>query len=186
MASYAPPVKCPECGGEAPDGAVTCDKCGFPLKERGGNAHPPYVNVARTVSLASPDSDDSDSFEAAKDFSLWQGFVNGWKNYFNFGGRARRKEYWGWLFFRCVFSVGVIVLVAIFSGGDEGMVKGISWFIAAAAFIPDIAVSIRRIHDTGNSGWWLLIPVLGFLLLFTDGTVGENQYGQDPKGREPI
>ena len=47
--------------------------------------------------------------------------------------------------------------------------------------IPAIAVGVRRMHDTGRSGWYLFIPVYSIVLLCTAGTVGENAYGPDPK-----
>ena len=50
--------------------------------------------------------------------------------------------------------------------------------------IPSIAVGIRRMHDVGKSGWFLLIPIYNFILAVSDGEVGENQYGSDPKNQE--
>ena len=57
-------------------------------------------------------------------------------------------------------------------------------------FLPYLGVSIRRLHDTDRSGWWFLIvlvPLIGpiwFLVLtFLDGTIGDNRFGPDPKGR---
>jgi uncharacterized membrane protein YhaH (DUF805 family) len=61
--------------------------------------------------------------------------------------------------------------------------------LVLAFFVPGIAVGIRRLHDTGRSGWWLLIslvPLVGGIILLvflvTDGTKGPNEYGPDPKG----
>ncbi|EOR95430.1 protein of unknown function DUF805 [Arcticibacter svalbardensis MN12-7] len=53
-----------------------------------------------------------------------------------------------------------------------------------AVLIPSIAVGVRRMHDVNKSGWFLLIPIYNLILAFTDGTPGENAYGQDPKGRQ--
>ena len=47
----------------------------------------------------------------------------------------------------------------------------------------NLACTVQRIHDVGKSGWYILVPVYPFILTFTDGTVGRNKYGEDPKGR---
>jgi uncharacterized membrane protein YhaH (DUF805 family) len=50
-----------------------------------------------------------------------------------------------------------------------------------AIFIPSIAVGVRRMHDVGKSGWFLLIPIYNLILACTDGVQGDNEYGADPK-----
>ena len=64
----------------------------------------------------------------------------------------------------------------------------LSWLYSLAVLVPSIAVSVRRLHDTGRSGWWLLIgliPLIGFIVLIvflaTDGEPGDNEYGPNPK-----
>ena len=105
------------------------------------------------------------------------------ENYAVFDGRAQRMEYW--MFFLINFFVlcGIGLLeYLILTGGIIGTLYGL------AVLIPSIAVSIRRLHDTGRSGWWILlslIPLLGALVLLIfyciDGEPGENAYGPDPK-----
>jgi Predicted membrane protein len=103
------------------------------------------------------------------------------KKYAVFSGRARRKEHWYFLLFN--FIVQLLLMVIDYSIGT---------FLVAiyclAVAIPCIAVTVRRLHDTGRSGWWLLIslvPVIGgiALLIFSlqDSKPGENQYGPNPK-----
>jgi len=104
------------------------------------------------------------------------------KKYAVFKGRARRKEFWMFYLFYIIFAfvVGVI----------EGF-AGTSFLIllyTLAMFIPSLAVSVRRLHDTDRSGWWLLIglvPLIGgiVLLVFTvqDSQADENQFGPNPK-----
>ncbi|WP_371501935.1 DUF805 domain-containing protein [Kitasatospora sp. NBC_00374] len=105
------------------------------------------------------------------------------KNYVGFSGRARRKEFW---MFALVNAVIAIVL-AIVDGvaGTSGLLGGV---YALAVLLPAIAVGIRRLHDTGRSGWWLLIaliPLVGpiILLVFnaSEGQPADNQYGPNPK-----
>jgi len=115
------------------------------------------------------------------------------KKYAVFGGRARRKEYWFFVLFNFIFAVvlafidGMIGTFNVETG--YGVLSGI---YGLAVLIPGIAVTIRRLHDTDRSGWWLLIcfiPLIGaiwlLVLLVIDGTSGQNQYGPDPKGLAP-
>ena len=97
-------------------------------------------------------------------------------NYANFSGRARRSEYWWWVLFTilwCWIPIVGLILALLF-------------------FLPSLAVAVRRLHDTGRTGWWILlglIPIIGgiVLLIFycTDSQIGDNQYGPNPKGVNP-
>ena len=106
------------------------------------------------------------------------------KKYAVFDGRAHRTEFW--LFF--LFSF----IISFFLGVIVGLV-GSLWFIttlyALAVLIPGLAVSVRRLHDTNRSGWWILtglVPILGWIALLIfyveDSRPGANQYGPNPKG----
>lgn len=92
--------------------------------------------------------------------------------YATFSGRACRSEYWWWVLFTLIFSFIPIV----------NIITGILFLL------PGLAVIVRRLHDTGHSGWWWfinLIPIIGwiwmFVLLVTDSQPGENAYGPNPK-----
>ena len=105
------------------------------------------------------------------------------KNYVNFQGRARRKEYWMFLLFNFIFSV-----IIGFIEGLLDLPQVLSGLYFLAILLPSLAVCIRRLHDTGRSGWWLfigLIPLVGGIILLvfycTDSNQGENQYGPNPK-----
>ena len=103
------------------------------------------------------------------------------KQYADFGGRARRKEYWMFFLFNVIigFTLGFIEGIAgINSASNESLFAGI---YQLAIIIPSIAVGVRRMHDVGKSGWFLLIPIYNFILAVSPGTVGSNQYGADPK-----
>ena len=111
------------------------------------------------------------------------------KRYAQFSGRSRRMEYWMfWLFSILVGAATSIIDMAIFGYdiGNNGPVNGVA---NLALLIPSIAVGVRRLHDTGRSGWWLLLIfliIIGWIILLiwfcTDGTTGANKYGEDPKG----
>ncbi|MFJ9592145.1 DUF805 domain-containing protein [Streptomyces virginiae] len=105
------------------------------------------------------------------------------KKYAVFSGRARRQEYW--MFF--LFQIAALIIVSILDA-----VLGTSpWLYALFALgtlLPNLGVTIRRLHDTGKSGWWIfiaIVPIVGFIwfivLLATAGQQQPNQYGPDPK-----
>ncbi len=102
------------------------------------------------------------------------------RKYAVFSGRAQRKEYWIFLLFNLII---VIVLLLVDHKGWIGRFFGI------ALCVPSLAVAVRRLHDTGRRGSWILIslvPIIGpialLVFLATDSQPGENQYGPNPKG----
>lgn len=111
------------------------------------------------------------------------------KNYTGFNGRARRKEYWLFALFNLIFSFGAIWLDNLAGTAMPDLGYGpIYGIYLLAILIPGLAVSVRRLHDIGKSGWMLLvgiIPIIGALwlliLMCTDSDAGENQYGTNPK-----
>ena len=105
------------------------------------------------------------------------------KKYAVFSGRARRKEYWLFLLFNIIISIALGLIEGL--AGGPGVLPGI---YCLAVLLPGIAVSVRRLHDTNRSGWWLLlglIPLVGGIVLLVfmaqDSGLGENQYGPNPK-----
>jgi len=108
-----------------------------------------------------------------------------------FSGRARRAEYWWFVVVNAVVIALLALLVVIFASISDalGVVAWLAYGVyALAVLIPALAVAVRRLHDTGKSGWWLLIalvPLVGVIVLlvfyFTDSVPGENQYGASPK-----
>ncbi len=112
------------------------------------------------------------------------------KEYANFNGRARRKEYWMFVLFNIIFAIVAMLIDNMFGMTISGDVPygPIYGLYALALFIPGLAVAVRRLHDIGKSGWYLLvglIPIIGgiwlLVLMVTDGTPGENEYGKNPK-----
>lgn len=116
--------------------------------------------------------------------------VNYWKqvvleNYANFSGRARRAEYW---WFALANLVVYVALSLIIGGVSEGLGSLLSLVYYLGVLVPSIAVSVRRLHDVGKSGWFLLlalIPIVGAIVLIvwaaTDSQRGSNQYGVSVK-----
>jgi uncharacterized membrane protein YhaH (DUF805 family) len=107
------------------------------------------------------------------------------RKYALFTGRARRSEYWYFLLFNLI-----VAFVLTFADSAVRKIFGFGLFYpiyALAVLVPSIAVSIRRLHDTDRSGWWLLlafVPLVGLVLIWfmaQEGNAGTNRYGQDPK-----
>ncbi|MEN6619429.1 MAG: DUF805 domain-containing protein [Rikenellaceae bacterium] len=109
--------------------------------------------------------------------------------YADFSGRARRKEFWSFVLFYFIFSLVAMTLDNMlgitFGHFSSGPISGL---FSIALLIPSLAVTVRRLHDIGKSGWMILvglIPVVGtiwlLVLLFTEGTSASNEYGPDPK-----
>jgi len=113
------------------------------------------------------------------------------KKYAIFSGRARRKEYWYFVLFDTLIAYGLYPLELLAGFANPYMGAGVAVLIflyALATIVPCLAVLVRRLHDTGRSGWWGLlafIPLIGQIILIvflaTDGTGGPNKYGPDPK-----
>jgi uncharacterized membrane protein YhaH (DUF805 family) len=105
--------------------------------------------------------------------------------YGTFTGRARRSEFWFfWLFHMLVQSAAAILDAVIF-----GPWQPIAALASLALLLPSLAVAVRRLHDNGRSGWWILIglvPLVGWILLFiwyvSRGEIGPNRFGPDPRG----
>lgn len=107
-----------------------------------------------------------------------------------FSGRARRREFWLFTLFTWIvsFVLQIISVAASDSVALNVLVTVASLLFSLFIIIPGLALDVRRLHDTGRSGWWLLIcllPIIGAIVLLVffckAGTVGENEYGPDPK-----
>jgi len=114
--------------------------------------------------------------------SIQEYFINVFRyKYTRFQDRARRKEFWMFALCSFIFSL-VIQIIPIL-----GQILGILYSLAV--IVPGTCLGIRRLHDIGKSGWWMLlafIPLIGAIVLIVwacqDSQPGENQYGPNPKG----
>ena len=106
---------------------------------------------------------------------------SGFDHYVKFDGRASRPAFWWWVLFVILVGVAANILdlaldAPVFSG-----------LVGLALLLPDLSVSIRRLHDTNRTGWWILIgliPLIGLIVLLVfylqDSDPGENKYGPPP------
>ena len=116
-------------------------------------------------------------------------FIAVLKKYAVFSGRAQRAEYWYFYLFSMI--INSVLVIFSFIIGDNWDTLGI--LFSLAIIIPTLAVTIRRLHDTGRSGWMILIsliPLVGgiwlLILMIIDSQAGENKYGPNPKGIEVV
>ena len=127
-------------------------------------------------------------------------YVKVLKQYVDFSGRARRREYWMFILINVVIVIVLSLIDTLLGTGGFRATSGGGSFYAAnslgvlsglyslAVLLPSIAVTVRRLHDTDRTGWWILlgfIPIIGGIVLLVfyvlEGTRGPNRYGPDPK-----
>ncbi|MFF5973590.1 DUF805 domain-containing protein [Streptomyces sp. NPDC012769] len=109
-------------------------------------------------------------------------YLEAFKKYAVFSGRARRKEFWMFQLFNLIASIVLSIIDAALG------IQLLSLIYVLAVLIPNLAVSVRRLHDTGRSGWWILIgliPLVGFIVLLvfyaSEGEREQNAHGPNPK-----
>jgi len=141
-------------------------------------------------------------------------FVEALKKYAVFNGRSRRKEYWWFYFILIVIGCILAIIEGQFKYPSKmiAIPSKLAWIFGLAMFVPSLAVAVRRIHDIGRTGWWVLIAFLSYILplrffihpssawwalivlltliasiifivfMLSDSQVGDNKYGPNPKG----
>ncbi len=162
---------CSKCGVECDDSAKYCLHCGnsfiVSAEETGYNAQP------------------RDNVYGSTDISFTDAFIKYWRGYVDFSGRARRKEYWYIVLWNLIIGISISLIGAIISNSLGEMLELI---YSLATILPAIALCVRRLHDIGKSGLYLLfsfIPVVGWIILLiffaTDSDRMDNQYGKSIK-----
>lgn len=141
--------------------------------------------------------------ENVEKFNLISAYKSMFKKYAQFGGRSRRSEYWYAMLMNYIIMIAfyLIIFVPITKGMINNylstgetifiMVGAIIFFLYyLAILIPSLSMTVRRLHDIGKSGWWLLlsfVPYIGSIILFIfsvlDSQPGANKYGPNPKGK---
>lgn len=154
-----------------------CPHCGQVLEGEGGNSGIEYEcpTCGKEFLL--------ETMVAQKLPNAFQWYLGCFEKYFKFNGRARRREFWWANLVHCGVIFGVFFIGAILD------LEGIPILFILASSIPMYSVQVRRLHDTNKSGWWIFlqfVPVVQiayYVWLATDGDVGTNRFGPDPKGR---
>ncbi len=108
-------------------------------------------------------------------------FLDAFKKYADFSGRATRKQYWMFVLFYMIIYIALGVIDVLLQTFVLGLI------FSLALFIPSISIAARRLHDTGRTGWWQLIylvPLIGLIVMIVflvQDSHDENQYGPNPK-----
>ena len=188
-------VECTSCGKNIPADSTFCGFCGAPVVAL-DDSHPEHLSEERLKELAEfveniPVISEEEYKALTSDnplhlISFPNAIKRGFAKYAVFSGRATRREFWWWylLIFSLYFLTGWFVDTELGSIGPL--------LVLIIMGIPNLAVTTRRLHDVGSSGWWVLlvyVPIIGliyFLFSLTeDGNKGPNKYGPDPLNREP-
>jgi uncharacterized membrane protein YhaH (DUF805 family) len=103
------------------------------------------------------------------------------QRYATFTGRSRRPEYWWFVLFNFIVSAALGLISGFLFNSENDLLGGL---YSLAVLVPSLAVAVRRLHDIGRTGWWLLIgliPIVGLIVLIvffaTKGEERDNQYG---------
>ena len=193
-------MECPSCGNRVNIGdqstKVSCAYCGAqfeptktrsPQKFQSTKSDPGNKKVA--LSFQKSQSTRSDPGNKEVELSMIGYFKKVViHNYANFKGRARRKEYWMFVLSCVLLSFLAAIGDSVFFGiGAEDPEAVLPTLLVLALFLPSLSVTVRRLHDIGKSGWWLLIniipiigPIWSLVLMCSAGEHWENQYGPSP------
>ena len=132
-----------------------------------------------------PNSGMVNNHSTEANYGIMDWFKKGLRNYANFSGRARRKEYWYFVLVQMGLVIIAMILDAIIFNSEIGLFYIV---VALGLFLPGLAVTIRRLHDTSRSGWWFLIsilPLIGSIILLvflaSDTKFETNQWGPPAK-----
>ncbi len=194
---------CGNCGKQNPDNQNFCMHCGSAIAGvPGGTNNGQGQNYANNGVNAAPPT------TTVKSYNLISAYTEMFKKYAQFEGRSRRQEYWlaSLANFIIMMIVYIFMFVTVFDKAADvaateatesvaeifssmGVFIALIGIYALVIFIPSLALGIRRLHDTGRSGWYMLlnlVPYVGSIILIvffaTDSQPGANMYGENPKG----
>ena len=109
------------------------------------------------------------------------------KNYAVFNGRARRKEYWMFFLVNLLMSMAfgfIVGFIGAMLGATPIQSQMFIQLYSLAVLISSLAVGVRRMHDSGHSGWWIIAPFINLIFLCYDSQPSTNEYGPNPKANE--
>lgn len=185
-------------GGQARDVFSITAQPASPAAEAAKSAAPAQASPAPAAGATPAQNFGRAAEPAAEATDLWGYFWRGvTQNYFNFAGRARRKEYWGYCLFWTI-ALMVLIGIGVFTDAEIGnfdnaevpaMTVGLFGLFLLATFLPSLGMIVRRLHDLGLTGWLcllILIPTFGSLIILVFALIPtqgrENQWGPVPAG----
>lgn len=121
-----------------------------------------------------------------------QWYLKALREYATFDGRARRTEFWMFVLAYALIYIGLVLVDTVIAVAVGTPIFVLSGLFGLAMLIPGIAVTVRRLHDTSRSGWWVLLhfiplvgPIVLLVFLVEDSTPMPNAYGPNPKMAVP-
>lgn len=143
---------------------VHCKECGRQIHESATSC--PGCGAPQITATRPVNSDNNAFFY----------FIDAWKNSFNYKGRLRRSAFWFYILFYFIFYIVISIVDAVLNAG--GALVAI---YTIASIFPNISTGIRRMHDIGRSGWWILLPIVNLIFFVQDSKPEINEYGPSPK-----
>ena len=117
-----------------------------------------------------------------------QWYLMAFRKYAQIAGRSRRAEYWMFVLVNALVSIGLLFATGSFRDEPSALGSIVYLGYTLATIVPGFTVTVRRLHDTGRSGWWFLIglvPLVGAIVLLVflvqDGQPDDNEFGANPK-----
>lgn len=173
-----------------------CGNCGTDV---GQSNYCPHCGAQVQKQSMVQEADYKEEKTEVENFDLISAYKSMLKKYARFDGRSRRSEYWyatlaNSIIYFCI-SFGMTIMLSFMEESEVFEVLYVFLLIlmvvyGIAVLVPGLALAVRRLHDTGKSGWMLLlalIPYVGSIILIVfcalDSQPGENKYGLNPKGQ---
>lgn len=118
-----------------------------------------------TLQLSSEEAEHASLIADEEKYNVIQWFAKCFRHYVDFSGRARRKEYWYYQLcsIGIIFIINSYIILILRENVESSLVNLFSSLFFCIFFIPDLSVTVRRLHDTGKSGWWSVLSLVGYL-----------------------
>lgn len=186
-------IACPACAEIIPADARECPECREPLRSAiegsGGMSRELFIPSAApltpvsTVAQSTETETSAHHREEPTEISFGLAVKRGWERGNEFEGRATRAEYWYFGLYSFLQNIVVMLVGAVLFGFGSDAQRGLYWIAGLVIIVPSTAVFVRRLHDTGRSGWWwwICLTVIGCIPLFVwlceEGPRAKNRYG---------
>ena len=163
---------CEECGELRSSSDNFCSSCGKKFTHKSSPNEEIESSIEKIFSQKKQEQNDK-----KRQPSIFALYVSTLKNYASTVGRASRKEYWSFILLNWLFYF-IIQLIETFTAPNfQNINSTASALFNLIMLIPTLSVAIRRMHDLGISGWWILLPIGNLFLLLKRGETEKNRYG---------
>jgi len=173
---------CKYCGKEIPENSEFCRYCGKRI-----NVSEPEVNLDKATATYIEDELYKDKIEERK--NLISNYFYVFSKLSDLSGRASRREYWLYWLAELIVLLGssfilslIVALITVLTSINlGGVMNGVTDIFLLFTLLPDLSVSVRRMHDVNKSGWYIFIPIYSLILYLRKGDSTSNKFGPPPK-----